>query len=418
VTTSYPLRTITEDEFEAFTAVPSEAFLEVWEPEAAAVERRVVEFDRTIAAFDGTSPVGTAGAYSFTVTVPGASARMAGVSMVSVLPGYRRRGILTAMMRYLADDSLRRGEAVAILFASQSAIYGRFGYGLASMHQRLQLRRGDGGMATAALVTGADRHGSDAVSPPLVRGGDPGQLLPALAHVYDAVVPARPGMLARDGRWWDYVLADTPVFRDGMSPLRCVVAEDDDGPRGYALYRTKHGPDQAGLLRVRELLATSPAATAALWADLMSRDLVAEVLAPARPVDDPVLAMLTEPRRARGPVGDGLWVQLTDLPRALCQRRYTCPLDVVLEVSDSFLPANAGRWRLRSAPDSAPTCERTAAAADVVLPVQALATGYLGAARFGQLAAAGQVSEQRPGALAALAAAMSWDPAPWCNLQF
>ncbi|HEY2504906.1 MAG TPA: GNAT family N-acetyltransferase [Streptosporangiaceae bacterium] len=408
---SYPVRTITEDEFEAFTTVPSEAFLEVWEPAALAIERQVVEFDRTIAAFDGAAPVGTASAYSFTMTVPGASIPAAGVTMVSVLPSYRRRGILTTMMRWLADDSLRRGEAVAILFASQSPIYGRFGYGTASWQQRLEIRRGDGGLTTAATEQGTGPGTR-------LRGGDPGQLRPVLAQAYNAAVCGRAGMLARDDRWWGCLLSDPPALRDGMSPLRCVVAEDDNGPSGFALYRTKHGPDQGGVLRVRELLATTPVATAALWADLLSRDLVAEVVAPWRPVDDPLLAMLAEPRRAVGPVRDGLWVQLTDLPKALSQRTYACPLDVVLEVTDSFLPANSGRWQLRSAGGSAATCQPTDAAADVALPVQALASAYLGAVRFGQLAAAGQVSELRPGALAALSAAMSADVAPWCNMMF
>jgi hypothetical protein len=34
------------------------------------------------------------------------------------------------------------------------------------------------------------------------------------------------------------------------------------------------------------------------------------------------------------------------------------------------------------------------------------------------MAAAGLVAELRPGTLASLPAALSWDPAPWCPMMF
>ena len=177
---------------------------------------------------------------------------------------------------------------------------------------------------------------------------------------------------------------------------------------------------------MRELVATDPAATCSLWSDLLDRDLVSEVVAPVRPVDDPLLAMLADPRRAYPAVSDALWVRLTDLPAALCQRRYATGLDLVLDVIDPVLPDNAGRWRLRSdgpgdggPADGGPAdrgqvaCERSSSPADVLLTVQAVGAAYLGAASLGQLAAAGHVRELTPGAAGRLAAAMSFDPAPW-----
>ena len=86
------------------------------------------------------------------------------------------------------------------------------------------------------------------------------------------------------------------------------------------------------MIRLRELMALDPAAEAALWADLFSRDLVGEVVAPSRPIDDPLLAMLADPRRAQPLVSDGLWVRLVDLPAAMVQRRYASAVDVVLDV--------------------------------------------------------------------------------------
>ncbi len=413
---SYPIRTIAPDEFDAFAAVPGHAFLDEWPPEERELERPVTEFDRTIAAFDGTQMVGTAGAYTFRLTVPGGAAAAAGISLVSVLPSHRRRGILTDMMRYEITDALERGESIAILFASESGIYGRFGYGLATWHQRIRIRRGDGRLAVGAAAPETAQV--------CLRAADPADVRSELVDLFAAVVPGRPGMLARNDAWWDILLSDHPARRDGMSPLRCLIAEDSAGPRGYALYRTKGSWTDGvadGTLQLRELTAEDPAAAAALWADLFSRDLVGEVVARNLPVDDPLLAMLADTRRAQPFVSDALWVRLIDLPAAMTQRKYASAVDVVLDVQDQFLPDNAGRWRLTTGgPDGGATalCERTTASADLLVSVQALGAGYLGGASFGQLAAAGYASELTPGALRRLATAMSWDPRPWCSMMF
>jgi predicted acetyltransferase len=414
---TYPIRAITADEFQALSEVPAEAFGETWPPEAVEHERAVIEYDRTFAAFDGDLMTGSGAAYTFELTIPGGTAAAAGITLIGVLPAYRRRGILTGLMRHLLADAADRGEAIAILFASEAGIYSRFGFGLGSMHQRIELSRGEGQLAagTAAPGPGAPR----------LRAPAPLQAQAELASVFDAALPHRPGMLARDARWWGLILADPPALRDGMSPLRCLLAEDDDGPRGYALFRTKlsFGSDHlpAGTLRIRELMAADPAATAALWTDLLNRDLMSSVVAPMRPVDDPLLAMLADPRRARPSPADGLWVRLIDLPAALRKRRYAAPADLVLEVSDAFLPANAGRWRIRTTGPAAAgsaACERTGDPADLALPVQALGAGYLGGTSLGQLAAAGHLAELTPGSLARLATAMSWDRAPHSGMMF
>jgi predicted acetyltransferase len=174
------------------------------------------------------------------------------------------------------------------------------------------------------------------------------------------------------------------------------------------------------------MVATDPAATAAIWADLLSRDLTTGFTAELRPADDPLLYMLADPRRARPRISDGLWVRLTDLPRALSQRRYAAPADLVVEVTDALLPQNQGSWRLSTSagpgsdgvPGFAASCEATTAAADIALDVSSLGAAYLGGTRLGALAAAGLVTEHRPGTVAALSAAMSWDPAPWCPVIF
>jgi len=431
MTERHPLRPITPDEFDAYCEVPIQAFNDSdRSSELNDHERLVFEFDRSIATFDGDAIVGTTAAYSFQLTVPGGITGAAGVTFVAVLPSHRRRGILSAMMRQQLADIAARGEAVAALYASETAIYGRYGYGCASWQLSLTIRRGEGTLSPA--VTGGTGAGGAGVGgtgsghgPVRLRAASPDDVRAELAKVYDAAVPHRPGMIARDERWWQSVLDDTELRRGGMSTRKCLLAGDDAGPRGYALYRTKPDWDDDGLpwggLSVRELIATDAEATAALWTDLLTRDLVGEVAARQRPVDDPLLDMLADRRRARPYLYDGLWVRLVDVGAALRQRRYSCPADLVIEVTDDLLPANAGRWRLQCpgpADGGPPSCERTRAAADIVLPVAALGAGYLGGTRLGSLAAAGLVTERTEGAVARLSAAMYSDPAPWCPSMF
>jgi predicted acetyltransferase len=414
MTDPFPIRPVSADEFPAFFAVGEHAFNSSW-PTQPAIEYEFAtwEAERSLAAFDGASMVGTTTAFTFAMAVPGGLARAAGVSFVAVLPTYRRRGILTALMRRQLAGIREQGEPVAALFASEPAIYGRYGYGCATQQLRFTIRRGEGTIA---------RPSSEQVR---IRAAEPEQARPELAKVYDSVLAGRPGMMARDDRWWTAVVADPEFARRGQSPLRAIVAEDAAGPRGYALYSAKpewgDGGLPAGTLSISELIAADPAATAALWADLLSRDLIGEVSAGLRPVDDPLLQLLADRRRARARLSDGLWVRLTNVPAALAGRRYACEVDVVIEVADELLPANSGRWRLRAgglADQAAASCERTTVQPAIRVPAAALGATYLGGTRLGALAAAGQVTELRPGALAALSAALSWDPAPWCPMIF
>lgn len=414
MTEPYPIRPITEDEFDAFHLVDQHAFhgSPLSPPDRSRIVSRL-ELDRSLAAFDGGTPVGIAGAYSLRMRLPGATAPVAGVTWVAVLPSHRRRGILSGLMRRQLDDVAGRGEPLAALWASEAGIYSRYGYGRASWHESFTVHRGEGALAKDLATDPGLR----------LRLAEPEQARTELAKVHDAVLEVRPGFFARTDQWWDRVLFDPEDQRKGASPLRCLLAEDDSGPRGYALYAGAAGWEEEtflpdATLNVRELVSTDPAASAALWGDLLGRDLVREIRAPLRPVDDPALFQLADPRRLRPVVSDGLWIRVIDVPAALARRRYACPVDVVIEVSDRVFGENEGRWRLRADGSGLATCERTKKDADVSLSVTELGAAYLGGTRLGMLAGAGLVKELRAGTLAPLSTAMAWEPAPWCPIIF
>jgi predicted acetyltransferase len=221
---SYPVRPISEDEFADMCAIDEHAFHTTWpsEPEMQHFKGRF-EFDRSLGAFDGAQIAGAACAFSFLLSVPGEVLPAAGVSGVSVLPTHRRRGILRRLMTRQLADIHAGGEAIAVLWASEAGIYGRFGYGLASQVASFSVERGDGQFAPGAPTDSRLR----------LRVVEPQRVRRELAKVYDALLPCRPGLFARDERWWDAVLFDPDYRREGRGPLRCVLAEDAAGARGY-----------------------------------------------------------------------------------------------------------------------------------------------------------------------------------------
>lgn len=330
----------------------------------------------------------------------------AGVTMVGVSPTHRRQGVLSSMMRRQLDDVRAAGEPLAVLTASDPAIYGRFGYGTATYALSLEI--------DTTRVRLSVPPGTDGVRLRLV---DPEKALADCERVYAELVTRRPGMPARQPGWDRQALVDPPEGREGASPLKCVVAEGPDGEVvGYARYRVKPewGPSGSdGKVEVVDLDALDPAATAALWRYLFGIDLTWTVRAHKRPVDDPVLHLVSDVRRSRAISRDALHLRLVDVAAALGARTYGAAVDVVLEVEDAFCPWNEGRWRLVADGAGSAVCTRTEEPADLALSVRELGSAYLGGITLASLAAAGRVRELRSGALARTSRAFAGDVAPW-----
>ncbi|SDK90213.1 GNAT family N-acetyltransferase [Nonomuraea jiangxiensis] len=407
----YPIRPVDESEWQAFGQVLSEGFGWAPHPQQSARYKAETEFDRTLAAFDGDVIAGVAGALSLTMTVPGGQLPVAGVTSVSVLPSHRRRGVLSAIMHRQLSDIRERGECVAALYASEAAIYGRYGYGRASTELSFRIDK-----RASAFVASAP------ADPSLrLRVARPADVRTELEKVFATVVTRRPGRYERKPQTWDIVLADEEFDQRGDGPLRTVLAQDDGGVRGYALFRVKSSWDANGVpdgeIKLFELEATDPAAYALLWRHVLDRDLASRVEARGRPVDDPLIALLADGRQLRAGWADELWVRLVELDRALTSRAYSAAVDVVIEVEDDVCPWNTGRWRLSADPRGA-ECKAVEDQPDVTVPMNVLGSAYLGDGVLMESLAAGLLREHSPGSVRALATALSWSPKPWAGLTF
>jgi predicted acetyltransferase len=406
--TSLELRACTPDDMTTVARLDEIVFGYTGDPEEDAPERDLLELDRSLLAYAGPVPVGHTTAYSLQMSIPGSEAAVAGVTWVSVLPTYRRQGVLTALMRRQLADIYAGGEALAALYASEPAIYGRFGYGQASQRYELTIDRAH---ATTSGPTDPSLE---------LRLTTPDEARSEIEQVYDHTRRRRAGMPARPEKWWRRIVNDPKGRREGASELRAVVVSDADGPRAYALYNSKDdwsAGSANGELHVHEHGYLDVEAAHALWRLLTSIDLIVAVKHWNVATDDVVLQLLENPRRARPTLRDSEYVRLVDLPAALAARTYDVPYEGVLEVSDEHAPWNAGRWRVSLSPEGS-SCVRSTDEPDLALDVRALGGAYLGSGALVPLAAAGQIHEQTPGAVAALARSMRRDLAAYCPFVF
>jgi predicted acetyltransferase len=406
----FDLRPVTEGEVSGFLRCSEGAFGVQLDDEAVEVEAAGVEVDRSLAVLDGDDIVATAGAFSFEMTMPGlGTTRAAGVSYVGVQPTHRRLGLLRAMMRRQLDDVRDRGEALAVLTASEGGIYGRFGYGAATFVAAYEIDR----------PTGLARRPEGTIR--LVSGDVAAGAFPA---VYDDVRRRQPGEVGRAQPWWNSFFHDYEGRRSGAGPMfhavRAGAAGELDGYVSYRFDRRGEGGElDSATVRVEELCAANGESYADLWAFVCDIDLTRGAHVRGRRLDEPVRWMLRDPRRLRlAGMQDHLWVRLVDLPASLEARRYPVEGSLVLQVDDAFCPWNDGTWRLEGGPSGAEARSVSGDGSDLSLGVGELGSTLLGGLTFTELARAGRVVERVPGAAARADAMFGCNPPPFCATEF
>lgn len=404
------IRPLREDEADRMILADSVAFGDPLSDEDVAIERRPLEVDRALVAVEGDRIVATTVAATFQLTVPGGEMiPCAGITSVATLPTHRRRGLGRALMDRQLLDLHERGDPVAYLWASEAAIYQRYGYGTGSLTGTFKIRRERNAFALPVEAPGR------------IRLAEKDEALKLIEDVYERIRPTRPGMIDRPAPWPDYRFHHDKRHREkGMSTPMFAIYETTDGVQGTVSYTIKdiwknEGPEQE--LEIDELLAVTDDAYAALWRYCLDIDLVRTVRGWKRPVDEPLLHMLLEPRALRFTIRDGTWLRLVDVARALEARRYSHEGRLILEVRDELASWNDGTYELEVGPDGA-TCQPTGAAPDLSMRVSDLAAAYLGAVSFRALAAAGRVIERNPSALRSADALFSSAVAPWCPWIF
>jgi len=392
----------TEDFFRAVLR----GFHDEYVPEKWVPHRKVFEAERSFGFQVDGQWISTCGAYSRTLTVPGGSVPAAAVTVVTVQPSYRRRGLLTEMMKHQLQDVAKRGnEPIALLWASEAAIYGRFGYGPAS--PRLHL--------TGKTKATAFRPDVD-LGPGSVGEVERDQAIPIIKRLHQGLLPDRVGALNRDDNWWVVKWHDPEQWRHGASAYRFALHYDRRGrPDGCVSFRVKNKWEESGSAAeviIDEIDANNAAARAALWRFVLDLDLVRTFSVDSAP-DEPLRYLVSDLRSVKADVQDGTYARLVDVPRALAARRYLSELDVIIRVEDALLSGNTGSIRLEGGTDGAEVT-RSRRRPDLIMDVRELSAIYLGGTPLQALARAGLVTERTKGAVAAAAAAFGWSQPPFC----
>jgi GNAT superfamily N-acetyltransferase len=418
------------DEIRVGRASDSQRFLAtdqtVWFAEIAAASAEeqllgIPEDQRFAADVAGSQPgtyPGVYGVFPMTLPIPGPDTglrqvRCAGLTWVGVHPDHRRKGVLTAMMRHhLERVHEEAGTHVSALHASEAAIYGRYGYGLASLELEVSLSRGATLRAPhleapAAEVTTSLAAASDPDVPARMRACH-------LASAGLGSVVGEPGYYAR-------ICTQLPEELRDKEPWRVLFARRDGVETGFAMFRRTHKWERArpaGELSVWAMVG-DPAAQLALLRRLVDFDLIGTVKVATVGIEDPLLSWAGGPRATSDVATyDSLWVRLVDLPEALQDRTWSAPCDVVVEVADPFATWNDGRWRIRAEESGEATVEATGADADLSLSVEALGAAYLGGGNLVAMQRAGLVAERRRGAVLELWRAMRTEVAPTAAFGF
>lgn len=331
------------------------------------------------------------------------------ITMVTVRPTHRRRGILRRMITSDLAAAKQGGMALAALTASEATIYGRFGFGAAS--------------STAAVELDT-RGGLEFTVPPqgTVAVADSGKLQDLAPEIFAGHLDRTFGAL---GRQHGYAMRASGAWGEESSEpdkaLRGVIRYNARGvPDGYAAYKSLGWRTEPHTMRVTDLVAASDEAYRELWRYLGSIDLVERLTFNEAPVEDPLPWMLADRRRYKvTSVEDVLWLRLLDPKAALEARGYFGDGSVLLEVADP-LGLAAGTWLLEVHGGEGHV--RAAESGDAAVPraeldVAALGSLFLGAVSARTLAAAGGVRASDD-ALAVLDELFTAGPAPYCSTHF
>lgn len=396
------IRTITDDELTAFRESMLQTFggdIEI-DPHGDERVRALVDHrSQAWAAFDGKTIAGTAASFQLAVGVPGGTFPIAGLTMVTVRPTHRRRGLLRQLMQRHLDDAKQRGFAASALWASEASIYGRFGYGVAAEHDTIEI---DDTRLLAITPRPLDT----------VEWVDEARAREVLPDIYARATAHRPGILRRSDVWWrERRFLENAWAREGASLRRHVVARRGDALVGYVAYRQKHldGPVPGGKTQVIELHGIDARAEATLWQFLLSMDLFRKVSWWAAPTDDPLALMVDNSRLVERTRTDNVWLRIEDAPAALRARRYTS--DGVLRFS-----VEGSSYEL-VVEDGHGTCTRSSREPELEIDRPALGSLYLGGFTATRLARAGAVRGDAH-AIATADRLFASAIAPWCAEVF
>ena len=326
------------------------------------------------------------GVFPFTVRANGRAMSMAGISVVGTRPEYRRLGLLRQIMTRAFAEQRDRGQSIAGLWASQAAIYQRYGFAPAGLNRSYAIDTTDIRLLDTEPYLPVTRH-------------RPSEVLDSIRDTYKAFIAQRTGYLHRGKSLW----LNSVVSEEGDStadgPVYVALVGEPGAPVGYAVYTLRAGkvdnrarPQE---IKIRDLAWLDMYAYRSLWQFFARHDLVGRVSWANAPMDDPAPSLLAEPRMLHTQDLEATWWRIVDAPMALAQRGYGTEQSLVLQLTDGDLaPWNNGSWLLQTSGGAGEESQvmATTRTPELKLSVKALAGLFSGMYKARTLANWGQLS--------------------------
>lgn len=357
---AFEVRPARLDEMEQFHRVASTALMQ------SPTKSENVRPEWTLCGFEDGKLATSMGFWPLTLCSNGGEAALSGVTNVGTLPVYRRHGhlrrIMTRHFEILHDEGER---SIAALYASLTAIYQRYGYGVVTTHYHYTLEPRYIQFSSPFQPKGVLREA----------GNDEFGLL---VELYRKFRKNRMGYIHRGKAMWDKGVLVAPPPGGTMN---LVVYEENDEPLGYVIYvmspQPAGGTMPRGQIEIRDLVWLNNHAYRSIWAHFANMDLIGNIVWNRVPGDDPLPHLILEPRMLKSTATDGLLARLVDVSKILTQRQYQENGVLIFKVIDDLCPWNRGSWKLETSEKGsqvAPTRESP----QMTMPVSTLAMLFFG----------------------------------------
>ncbi|GLL02112.1 GNAT family N-acetyltransferase [Dactylosporangium matsuzakiense] len=357
------IRRVRPDELTAFLRVLGDAYGRSVDDYFVDAWRGAFDYDRNRGLFLGDRLVGTGTSGLVSVTAPGpTTVSVACTGNLTVDGAVTIPGLAERMFRQQCREHRDEGLPFVVFTVMDIMKKFHFRVGSAPVTESVRLS------LTPDRSPVADGHVHGSVEDVPLGSAE-------LRDVHRDAAATTVGMMIREPAWMG------AVRRLAAVPVRPEVWGYREAGRlqGFAVFRPVSDSDgRRTVLVVDELTTIGPAACHALVGRLLASGADQVVIEHWR-LDDPLRIWLGDRVGVqRGPLRDGLWMRILDVPGTLTSRQYAGAGQVTLEVADRFLPEVSGRFLLEVDADG-PRCRPSRGPVDVRLTVGALAAVYFGA---------------------------------------
>ena len=299
----------------------------------------MITHDMTMCAFVDGKMATTYAAWPFYMKFNGMDAPVAGVSFVGTLPVFRRMGCLRKVHSRHFEILHDQGERpISILFASQAAIYQRYGYAVVSKQNSYNIEPGKIKFRSLKHLNGSGRlwqvH-QDEVN--------------VLNNIYMQFIKSRTGYLIREKFKWETGVLNPPSA-PGVT-LDKVVYEENGSPMGYVIYTSESNFTDQGIVQkitIKDMAWLSISAYYGIWNYFTTMDLAHNIHWMQVPSDDPMPYLLLEPNGLNIKSSRGLLARIVDLEKAIPLRGYGEDGELVFSiVDDDMCHWNNGTWYMK-----------------------------------------------------------------------